>query len=180
MGLIPALVGHGLKNFCHSHYTPTYIVLSTGDNSGELRHEKDLLLHCIEINHDNRRFDERTKEVVLEEFNITLNIEDAYLNYESIRIDPRRLFSPHYISSTALFWGDYNLRMIESNAVVGIGGRATNLESVASYCAIELTHPKMIVIRGERWNQIFQNPYLSLKVRLFGTARFIEGWVSMG
>jgi hypothetical protein len=177
MGLIPALVGHGLKPFCYGHYTPTYIVLSTGDNSGELRHEKDLLLHCLEINHDNRRFDERTKEVVLEEFNITLNIEDAYLNYESIRIDPRWLFSPHCISSAALFWGDYDLRMIESNAVVGIGGRATNLESVASYCAIELTHPKMTVIRGERWNQSFQNPHLPLKVRPFRTtARLIEGW----
>ena len=103
IGLIPALVEHGLKNFYHSSYTPTYIVLSTRDNSRELQYKKDLLLYCLEINHDNRRFDERTKEVVLEEFNITLNIEDAYLNYESIRIDLRRLFSPHYISSTALF-----------------------------------------------------------------------------
>jgi hypothetical protein len=81
MGLIPALLGHGLKTF---YYSPTYIVLSIGDNSRELRYEKDLLLYCLEINYNNRRFNKRTKEVVLEEFNITLNIKDAYLNYKSI------------------------------------------------------------------------------------------------
>jgi hypothetical protein len=47
------------------------------------------------------------------------------------------------------------MRIIESNAIVSISERATNLESVALYCAIELTHLKIVVFRGEQWNQSF-------------------------
>lgn len=114
---------------------------------------------------------------MLEEFNITLNIKDACLSFESIRIDLSWLFSPHRISSAALFWGDYDLREIGLDSVIGIGGRATNLDSIASWCAIELTHPKITAIREERWNQSFQNPCLPLNVRrIGGTLRFKEGW----
>ena len=124
-----------------------------------------------------RRFNRKTQEVVLEEFNITLNVEDAYLSLESIRMDPRRLFSDHYVSSAALFWRDYNLRIINSDDVVGIGGGASNLGSVASWCGVELTHPKMRVIGGARWNQTFENSLIPLNVKPMGrTDRFIEGW----
>ncbi|KAF8856260.1 hypothetical protein BDZ45DRAFT_691891 [Acephala macrosclerotiorum] len=178
MGLVPVLLGQGLKNTHSGDSAPIYIVLSTGDYSGDLRCERDLLLQCLEVHdYSNRRFDEKNKEVILEEFNITLNIEDAWFNFDSIKIDPRKLFSKHCVSSAALFWGDYDLRTIESDAVVGIGRRATSLESVASKCAIELTHPRMTVIGGERWNQTFVNPSLPLNVRpLGGTDRFVEGW----
>ena len=40
---------------------------------------------------------------MLKELNITLNIEDAYLGFESIRIDPKRIFSKHCVSLAALF-----------------------------------------------------------------------------
>lgn len=77
----------------------------------------------------------------------------------------------------ALFWRDYNLRTINPDDVVGIGGRASNLGSVASWCGIELTHPKMRVIGGARWNQTFENPLIPLNVKpMGGTSRFIEGW----
>ena len=77
--------------------------------------------------------------------------------------------------SAVLFWGDYNLRIINADAVVGIGGRASNLESVASWCGIGLTHPKMRVIGGARWNQSFENPRLPLNVKpIRGTTRFDE------
>jgi hypothetical protein len=53
-------------------------------------------LHCLEVyGNRKRRFDNNIKEVVLEEFNITLNIKDANFNLESIRIDPRNLFSQY-------------------------------------------------------------------------------------
>jgi hypothetical protein len=135
-------------------------------------------LECLKLDNNKRQFNKKTQEVVLEEFNISLNIEDAYLSRESIRIDPRRLFSERSVSLTALFWRVYNLRTINPDDVVGIGGRASNLGSVASLCAVELAHPKMRVIDGARWNQEFRNPLLPpLKVEPMGKpGRFTEGW----
>jgi len=177
MGLIPALLGQGVRNLHNGSHEPAYIVLVTGDYSGELREQRKLLLECLKIDNIKRRFNRKTQEVVLEEFNITLNVEDTYLSRESIRMDPRRLFSDHYISSAALFWRDYNLRIINPDDVVGIGGGASNLESVASWCGVELTHPKMRVIGGARWNQTFENSLIPLNVKPMGrTDRFIEGW----
>jgi hypothetical protein len=78
---------------------------------------------------------------------------------------------------SALFWRDYNLQTINPGDVVGIGGRAANLESVELWCGVELTHPKMRVIGGARWNQTFENPLLPLNVKpIGGTDRFTEGW----
>ena len=68
---------------------------------------------------------------MLKEFNITLNVEDAYLSYKSIRIDLRRLFSDHYVSSAAIVCRDYNLRIINPDDIISIRGGASNLESVA-------------------------------------------------
>ena len=177
MGLIPVLLGQGVRILHSGSHKPAYVVLVTGDYSGELRDQRKLLLECLKIDNNKRRFNRRTQEVVLEEFNITLNIEDAYLSPESIRMDPRKLFSEHCISSAALFWRDYNLRAINPDDVVGIGGRASNLGSVASWCGVELTHPKMKVIGGTRWNQTFENPLLPLNVEPMGDpGRFTEGW----
>ena len=177
MGLIPAVVGHDLHKRYNGSGEPVYIALVTGDYSGELRKKRGLLLDCLDLDNDKRRFNRRSQEVVLKEFNITLNIEDAYLSPESIRINPKMIFSPHCLISAALFWKDYDLRIIGPDQVVGIGGRASNLDSVASFCAIELTHPKMAVIKGARWNQVFENPRYRVDVRpMEGTARFIRGW----
>ena len=84
IGFIFVLVGYRLKNFYYNYYTPTYIVLFIRDYFKELRYKKDLLLYYLKINYNNRRFNKRTKEVILKEFNITLNIKDVYLNYKSI------------------------------------------------------------------------------------------------
>jgi hypothetical protein len=78
-----------------------------------------------------RRFNRKTQEVVLKEFNITLNVEDAYFSRESIRINLRRLFSDHYVSSAVLFYRDYNLRIINPDNIIGIKRGASNLKSVA-------------------------------------------------
>ena len=178
MGLIPALVGYGVSKCYHGSCKPAYIVLVTGDYSGDLREQRKLLLDCLKLDNKKRWFNRKTHEVVLEEFNITLNIEDAYLSPENIRMDPTKLFAQDRVASAALFWGDYNLRKIGPDDVVGIGGRALDLESLTSWCAIELTHPKMRVIEGARWNQGFENPHRPLNVTpIGGTARFIEGWM---
>jgi len=175
MGLVPALVGQGVRTRYDGSREEAYIVLVTGDYSGDLQLRKQLLLDCLELDNDKRRFNERTQEVVLKEHNITLNIEDAYLSFESIRLDPKRLFSKNCVSSAALFWGDHDLRIIGPDDVVGIGGRASDLKSVASWCAIELTHPMMR--EKARWNQSFENPYHHLDVRPIGfTGRLIHGW----
>jgi len=68
---------------------------------------------------------------VLKEFNITLNVEDAYLSYKSIRINLRRLFLNYYVSSATLFYYDYNLQIINPDNIISIKGGASNLESVA-------------------------------------------------
>jgi hypothetical protein len=78
-----------------------------------------------------RRFNKKTQEVVLKEFNITLNVEDAYFSRENIRIDLKRLFSDHYVSSTVLFCRDYNLRIINPDDIISIKRGAFNLKSVA-------------------------------------------------
>lgn len=91
MGLIPALVGQDIRKPYNGCYEPSHIVLVTGDYSGELRNQRKLLLDCLKLDSNKRQFSRRTQEVVLEEFNITLNIEDAYLSPESIRLNPRRL-----------------------------------------------------------------------------------------
>ena len=78
-----------------------------------------------------RRFNRKTQEVVLKEFNITLNVEDAYFSRESIRIDLKRLFSDHYVSSAVLFYRDYNLRIVNPDDIVSIKRGASNLKSVA-------------------------------------------------
>lgn len=114
MGLIPALVGYDVSRRYNSSHEPAYIVL-------------DWRLFCLKLDNKKIRFSRKTQEVVLEESNITLNIEDAYLSPESIRIDPKKLLSQNRVSSAALFWGDYNLQKIGPDDVVGIGGRASNL-----------------------------------------------------
>jgi len=87
INFISAVIDYGLKNFRYNDYIPTYIVLFIRDNSRELWYKKDLFLYYLKINYNNRRFDKRIKKVILKEFNITLNIEDAYFNYKNIRID---------------------------------------------------------------------------------------------
>ena len=78
-----------------------------------------------------RRFNKKTQEVILKEFNIILNVKDAYFNRESIKIDLKRLFSDHYISSAILFYRDYNLQIINPDDIINIKKRAFNLKSVA-------------------------------------------------
>jgi len=78
-----------------------------------------------------RRFNKKTQEVILKEFNIILNVKDAYFNRESIKIDLKRLFSDHYISSVILFYRDYNLQIINPDDIINIKKRAFNLKSVA-------------------------------------------------
>ena len=85
---------------------------------------------------------------MLKEFNITLNIKDAYLNPKSIRIDSKKLFFLYCLISTALFWGNYNLQIINPSDVVSIRGIASNLESVALFCVIKLMYLKMRVIKS--------------------------------
>ncbi len=100
---MPVIVGQDVSTLYNSSCELAYIVLITGDYSRDLRLQKQLLVDCLELDNDKRRFNKRTQEVVLKALNITLNIEDPYLSFESIRINLKRLFSKNSVSSAALF-----------------------------------------------------------------------------
>jgi hypothetical protein len=184
MGLVPVLVGQDVSKLYNNTFQPSSnfsysseilnICLVTGDFSGELAKKKNLLITCLGIDNEKRRLYEGAGAVILEDSCIYLNIKNALGPREIIPMDPRELFSKDSVSSAALFWGDYNLRRIGPEDVVGVGGRALNLESVALCCAIELTHPNMKQIHGERWNQIFRN--LRQLTPMGGTDKLIKGW----
>jgi hypothetical protein len=185
MGLVPILVGHDVSRVYNNTFQPPAyfnylaevlnICLVTGDFSRELANKKDLLIKCLGIDNKKRRLYGSAGIVLLEDVGISLSIINALGPREIIPTDPSDLFSKDSVSSAALFWGDYSLRTIGPDDVVGVGGRASNLDSIAHYCAIELTHPNMKQINGTRWNQIFQNP--RHLVSMGGTEMFIEGWV---
>ncbi|KFZ16136.1 hypothetical protein V501_02385 [Pseudogymnoascus sp. VKM F-4519 (FW-2642)] len=184
MGLVPILVGHDVSRVYNNTFQPPAyfnylseilnICLVTGDFSGELAKQKDLLIKCLGIDNKKRRLYDSVGTVILEDVGISLNIKNALGPREIIPTDVKDLFSKDSVSSAALFWGDYSLRTIGPDDVVGVGGRASSLDSIAHCCAIELTHPNMKQISGTRWNQIFQNPrHLE---PMGGTEKFIEGW----
>lgn len=184
MGLVPILLGHDVSRVYNNTFQPPAysnylseklnICLVTGDFSGELAKKKDLLIKCLGIDHKKRRLYDSVGIVMLDDAGIILSIINALGPREIIPTDPRDFFSKDSVSSAALFWGDYSLRTIGPDDVVGVGGRASNLDSIAHCCAIELTHSDMKQISGTRWNQIFQNPrHLE---PMGGTEKFIEGW----
>ena len=49
MGLIPALLGQGVRNLHNGSHRPAYIVLVTSDYSRELREQRKFLLECLKI-----------------------------------------------------------------------------------------------------------------------------------
>jgi hypothetical protein len=63
MGLIPVIVGQDVSTLYNGSREPAYIVLVTGDYSGDLRLQKQLLLDCLELDNDKRLFNERTQEL---------------------------------------------------------------------------------------------------------------------
>ncbi len=155
-GLNLSLIGYDLCNLYHDPMQPAYIVLSTGDKSGNIRHDKARLLKSLRAHHLNEK-----NEVVFDESNITLNIDGALHNPFCITSSPRELFSSQdgQLRSASLYWKDsrYALREIGPEDIVGIGKRATTLEDVSFICGITLTHPKEMSLR-QRHQQCFQHP----------------------
>lgn len=160
IGLVPILVGHDVSRVYNNTFQPPAnfnyllevlnICLVTGDFSRKLAKKKDILIKCLGIDNKKRRLYGSTSIVILEEASISLSIINALSPQEIIRIDPRDLFSKNSVSLAALFWDDYSLRTIRPDDVVRVGGRASSLDGIAQYCAIELTHPNMKQISGTR------------------------------
>lgn len=183
--LVPILVGHDVSRLYNNTFQPSHdfsyssemlnICLVTGDFSGELVEEIELLKTSLGINGSSRRLYEKVGEVILEDACICLNIISALALGPRgvISMDPKELFSKTQLSSAALFWNDYQLRIIGPDDVVGIGGKVSDWTGMSLRCAIELTHPK--INWGRRWNQTFENKRYLTPIE-GSTEDFVKGW----
>jgi hypothetical protein len=154
-GLNPVLIGQELHKLNESMVTgktdKSYIVLVTGDKSGDIVFYKQAFLDSLRRPHV---FDAHANEVVFTDSNITLNVEDVMHNPECISMDPRRLFfpTPELVCSASLYLHDsyHAVRKIEPEDIVGIGGKAPTLENASMVCGITL--------KGQQFQQCFLNP----------------------
>ena len=162
-GLNPALVGQNLHNLydCEDikNAKPAYIVLVTGDSSGDIRFHEQVLLDSLRPH----IFNNQTKEVVFTDLNITLNIDDAIRCPEIISLKPKRLFSYRYkrLRSACLYWQDdhYALYDIGAEDIIGIGRKAHTLKSVSLVCGLTLPHLKNSLIpHQQHLQQCFRDP----------------------
>jgi hypothetical protein len=162
-GLNPVLVGQNLHNLydCKDirNAKPAYIVLVTGDNSGDIRYHQQILLDSLRPH----IFNKKTNEVVFKNSNITLNIDDAIRCPELISLEPKRLFSYRYkrLRSACLYWQDdhYALYDIGEEDIIGISRRAHTLKSVSLVCGLTLPHSKNSSIpHQQELQQCFLDP----------------------
>lgn len=150
MGLNPALVGQNLHNLYDCEDTrngqPAYIVLVTGDSSGDIRFYKQILLDSLRPH----TFNNETNEVAFKNLNITLNIDDAISCSELISLQPKKLFSYQYkrLRSACLYWQDdrYALYDIGADDIIGIGRKVHTLKSVSLVCGLTLPYSENSLI----------------------------------
>jgi len=140
-----ALVGQNLHSIYDIDHTienqPAYIVLVTGDKSGDIRSYSQIFIDSLRPH----TFNETTKEVVFTNSKIVLNIHDALSNLGMNFMDPGRLFSyqDNSLRSAYLYWQDshYALRTLGIEDVVGIGGKVSDLTNMSLICGIALKRP---------------------------------------
>jgi hypothetical protein len=153
----PFLVGDGLHNLYNDPDQPAYIALLTGDKSGKLGHCKESLISSLRPHTRNEK-----DEIVFHDSKIILNITDALYSTFFTVLTPKRLFScydDNKLRTACLYWQDeeYALRTVESNSIVGAGGRASSLDTVSFICGISLPHPKEMGVLHRR-QYCFQHP----------------------
>lgn len=140
MGLLPFLAGHDLRKIKPGVTEPAFIVLLTGDETGNVRHHRDRLLSSLQPHHLRNR-----QEVVFKNSNIVMNVVDALYSTFFTTLDPSKLFSYEEgeLRSACLYWKDeeYALHHIGNGDIVGIGGPAPTIESVSYICGIMFKLP---------------------------------------
>jgi hypothetical protein len=175
----PVLIGQNLHNCVDGSNKPAYLALVMLDNSGDLRFQKDAFLESLKgrpkLNNKN--------EVYFPSSNITLNVSDIVGSPEVIRADTKRLFSYRYrkLKSAYLLWDDpqYRIRTIQTEDIVGIGGKARTLKSVKMICGLTITFSD-----NHREQYVFKTPTSEkggLNIRLMGKGLNGEctGWVKV-
>jgi hypothetical protein len=145
------------------------------DNSGDLRFRKDSFLNSLR----GRPTPNKKYEVYFPSSNITLNIADVTNSFEVIPVDIKRLFSYRYknLQSAYLLWNDleHKVRTIDSEYIVGIGGKAFTLKSVSFICGLSVTFPD-----NHREQYVFETPRSGARdVRLIsgGGDTECKGWL---
>jgi hypothetical protein len=135
----PVLIGQNLHNCVNSNNKSAYLTLVIRDNLGDLRFPIDTFLESLR----GRPGLNKKHEVYFPSSNITLNVADVVLSSEIIPVDTKRLFSYRYknLESAYLLWNDpeHKVRIIDSEHIVGIGGRAFTLKSVSFICGLSIT-----------------------------------------
>jgi len=145
MGLLPFLVGCDLHKIKDQATEPAFIVLLTGDKTGNIRQHRDKLLSSLRP-HELRN----GQEIVFKNSNIVMNVVDALYSTFFTTLDPKKLFSYEEgkLQSACLYWKDkeYALHVIETGDIVGIGWQAPTLESVSHICGITFRVPNKVLL----------------------------------
>ena len=180
-GLNPVLIGQNLNKLYNTKPSespkPSYIVLMTGDRSGDIRFHRDVFLESLQPH----TFNPSTCEVVFKNSHITLNVADAIYNPDTIYMNPKRLFSCRNkcLQSAYLYWQDshHALRKIKSTDVVSIGGSAPAIQDVYKICALTISSLDNSKILRQQF--VFQHPRCRdtrLRVVARNKEDHISGW----
>lgn len=176
-----ALVGRDLQNLYKSKdinkAKRAYIVLVTGDMSGDIRYRYKDLRQLLK----DHTFNEDTNEVMFTKSNIVLNIHDARYNDEFISIKPkkiRRLFVKRNkrLESACIFCHDPNYRLYTTgpNDVACIGGEP-KLQNISNVCGLTLPQDP-IRPQKPRFQQYFKNPRCGPIQPLSYKGNICPGW----
>jgi hypothetical protein len=144
-GLNPVLIGHNI----HAYYAnrnptghiPAYMVLIINDGEGDMRFKKDILFQSLRPH----TFNPDTWEVVFDS-GITLNVFQAMTSWDSVTMDPRKLFSykrKRLRSSYLYYQGSHSIGTISPRHIVGtgVGGGATKPKDVSMICGVLTLRP---------------------------------------
>ena len=139
-GLNPFLAGYSLYKIQKGAKEPAFIVLLTGDKTGNIRYSRDKLLSSLRPYHIRNG-----QEIVFHESNIVMNVVDALYSTFFTTLAPKKLFGYEdgKLRSACLYWKDPEcaIRPIEADYIVGIGGQAQYLQDVSYICGITFPCP---------------------------------------
>jgi hypothetical protein len=165
----PVLIGQ-----INNNNKSAYLTLVVRDNPGDLRFRKKQFLKSLR---GHPRLNKKY-EVHFPSSNITLNVADVVGSFDVIPVDTKRLFSYRHknLQSAYLLWNDpeHKVRIIDSEDIVGIGGKALTLKSVSFICGLSITFSD-----DHREQYVFETPKKGAHdVQLIGGGfdRECEGW----
>lgn len=144
MDLRAVLVGHDLFRAFYGRRKPIYLVLILPDRTGDFQYEAPKLRDCLHAH----VFDKNTNEFTCKNSDIVLNIDNCIRCGDSVKADPKKIFSRKTLSSAYLVWGDRTLHRISRKDVIGVKEKVTK-KRVEFLCAVVLSDKRW------RWNQVF-------------------------